>query len=107
MLLPPTGSIGSLGRGRCCRGRWRYQRAQEAAKNPAVRIGRDLQVKLVQVDDQAEQVQMQRPEDEIENLTWSRLHRLNLTRRDGEADALRRQPAALCSLRQLLRILRG
>src|SRR5215213_1207998 len=43
------------------------ERAQETAEDAAVRIGSDREMYAVEMDHQAEQVQVERPEDEIQD----------------------------------------
>ena len=61
--------------------------AKEAAEDAADRIGREREVNLVQMNKQAEQIQIERPEHEVEYLTKAGRHSLLRTlERHGEGE---------------------
>ena len=61
--------------------------AQKAPENAAVRVGRDPQMNLVEIDDEPEQAEVQRTLKQIDDRTRARGERLLLRRPEGPEPA--------------------
>src|SRR5689334_5258591 len=71
MALAGHPSKSLLGRRRWCRGPT-GERAEQAAEDASIGVCCDRQVDRVRVDDEPEQVEMDRPEREVEDVTDAR-----------------------------------
>jgi hypothetical protein len=98
--------------GRCPTTSATKEAGEELAEKPAFRVGGDDQVDRVQMDHQAEQVQIERPERQIEDRADE--HRRDRPRapvgrsrgvdRDDHPEAATRKPTSMNGLRQLGRL---